>query len=266
MSTALAEITTPAWRLKDLVVRRATVRLIAIIVFLFVWDVTARSFGDPRFIVPPMVMIESLPGLFQVRGVPLALATTFIELIAAFGLSVCIGAPVGLWLGLNSTSRRRLSPIVLFLYGIPQITMLPLLVMILGVGAGSKITFGVTHAVFPIIFTISAAAQNLDQTLNRYALVHGASRGQMLWYLTLPQIVPALFVSMRLAMVGALLGVLLAELYVTMGGIGYYTRLFSDSFQTGKLYALVFLLAAMAVALNELLRIMEKTFSRWRTA
>jgi NitT/TauT family transport system permease protein len=241
-------------------------RLIVVLAFVVVWELTARLAVDPRFLASPIDMFAALPGLFDVRGVPAALATTFWELVASFALSVAIGAPLGLWLGLSSVSRRRILPVVFFLYAIPQVTILPLIIMIFGIGTAAKIAFGASHAVFSIVFTLAAAAQDLDRTLADFARLHGASRFEQLRYVTLPQVAPAFFTGMRMAMVGAILGVLLTELYVSSGGIGYFTRMFSDSFQTARLYALVFLLAAMAIVLNEALRLAELRFSRWRNA
>ena len=61
-----------------------------------------------------------------------------------------------------------------------------------------------------------------------------------------------------------LLGVLLAKLYVSMAGIGHFTTLFTESFDPTKLFGLIGMLAAMAIALNEIVRRAELKFSRWR--
>ena len=61
-----------------------------------------------------------------------------------------------------------------------------------------------------------------------------------------------------------LLGVLLAELYVSTAGIGYFTTLFTQNFDPTKLLGLICMLAAMAIGLNELVRRAEVRFSRWR--
>ena len=78
--------------------------------------------------------------------------------------------------------------------------------------------------------------------------------------------IPSFFTGMRLAMSTVLLGVLLAELYVSTAGIGFYTRLFAQSFSPPKLFALIAVLAAIAVTLNELCRVAERRFSRWHRA
>ena len=78
--------------------------------------------------------------------------------------------------------------------------------------------------------------------------------------------IPSFFTGMRLGMTAVLLGVLLAELYVSTAGIGFYTRLFAESFSPPELFALIAVLAAIAVTLNELCRMAERHFSRWHRA
>src|SRR5207302_10114691 len=133
-----------------------------------------------------------------------------------------------------------------------------------GIGAASKIAFGVTHGVFPIIVTVVAGVQNLKPILLTSARSMGASRWQMFRHVIFPHMVPSFFAGMRLGMSGVLLGVLLAELYVSIAGIGYFTTLFTQNFDPTKLLGLIALLAAMAIALNELVRRAELRYSRWR--
>src|SRR5207249_2599134 len=81
-----------------------------------------------------------------------------------------------------------------------------------------------------------------------------------------PHMIPSFFAGMRLGMTGVLLGVLLAELYVSTAGIGYFTTLFTQSFNPTKLLGLISVLAAMAIALNEIVRRAELRYSHWRHA
>ena len=154
---------------------------------------------------------------------------------------------------------------MLLLYGMPQMTILPLFILFFGIGAASKIAFGVTHGVFPVIVTVVAGVQNLKPILLTSARSMGASRWQMFRHVIFPHMVPSFFAGMRLGMSGVLLGVLLAELYVSIAGIGYFTTLFTQNFQPAKLFGLVGMLAAMAIFLNALVRRAETHFGKWRT-
>jgi len=179
--------------------------------------------------------VASLGALFDTKGVPRALQITFWELAVAFAISVVIGLAVGLAVGLSRFSNRSLMPIILLLYGTPQITILPLFILYFGIGAPSKIAFGVTHGIFPIIVTIVAGVQNIKPILMTAAHSMGASRWQIFRWVIFPHMIPTFFAGMRLGMSGVLLGVLLAELYVSSAGIGYFTQLFTQDFNPTKL-------------------------------
>jgi ABC-type nitrate/sulfonate/bicarbonate transport system permease component len=239
-------------------------RLTVIAALLVLWEVTARLLVDPLFLSPPSTVIMSLGKVFGTRGVPAALQLTLFELTVAFVLAVAIGLVLGLAIGLQPFMRRSFYPIVLLLYGMPQVTVLPLFILLFGIGAASKIAFGVTHGVFPVIVTVVAGVQNLKPVLLVSARSMGASRWQIFRYVIFPHMVPSFFAGMRLGMSGVLLGVLLAELYVSVAGIGYFTTLFTQNFDPTKLLGLIGVLAAMAIVLNAIVRRAENHFARWR--
>ena len=175
----------------------------------------------------------------------------------------------GSWSGSRSGCRasrnRSFMPIILLLYGTPQVTILPLFILYFGIGPASKIAFGVSHGIFPIIVTIVAGVQNIKPILMTAARSMGASRWQIFRWVIFPHMIPSFFAGMRLGMTGVLLGVLLAELYVSTAGIGYFTQLFTQNFDPTKLLGLISVLAAMAIVLNEIVRRAEVHFGKWRT-
>jgi ABC-type nitrate/sulfonate/bicarbonate transport system permease component len=240
------------------------VRLGVVMLMLLAWEIAARWLMDPLFVSPPSRVFTSLGAVWDTSGVPAALRITFFELAVAFAIAVTVGLAVGLAIGLQPFARRSLMPIVLLVYGLPQITILPLFILFFGIGPASKIAFGVTHGVFPIVITVVAGVQNLKPILLVSARSMGASRWQILRWVIFPHMIPSFFAGMRLGMSGVLLGVLLAELYVSTAGIGYFTQMFTENFDPTKLFGLIAMLAAMAIILNEIVRRAENRFSRWR--
>ena len=240
------------------------VRLGIVIVIFIGWEIAARWFMDPLFISPPSRVFSSLGSVLDTSGVPAALRITFFELAVAFLIAVTVGLVIGLAIGLQPFARRSMMPIVLLVYGLLQITILPLFILFFGIGPASKIAFGVTHGVFPIVITVVAGIQNLKPILLTSARSLGASRWQLLRHVIFPHMIPSFFAGMRLGMSGVLLGVLLAELYVSTAGIGYFTQMFTENFDPTKLFGLIAMLAAMAIILNEIVRRAEVRFSRWR--
>jgi NitT/TauT family transport system permease protein len=250
---------------KYLLARPGLARLGVILILLIAWEIAARFFVDKIFLSPPSQVFTQIHTVFQTRGVPAALQITAWELAVAFVMSVMIGLAIGLAIGLHRFSHKSLMPIVLLLYGTPQVTILPLFILYFGIGPACKVAFGVTHGVFPIIVTVVAGVQNVKPILLTSAKSMGASRWQIFRWVIFPHMIPSFFAGMRLGMTGVLLGVLLAELYVSTAGIGYFTSLFTQSFNPTKLLGLISVLAAMAIALNEIVRRLELHYSRWRT-
>jgi ABC-type nitrate/sulfonate/bicarbonate transport system permease component len=252
--------------LKRAVMRRPGLARIGVVLLILVaWEIAARWFVDPMFLAPPSQVLLAFDDVLATPGVPAALRISFFELAVAFALSVVIGLAVGLAVGLSGFGNRTFMPIVLLLYGLPQITILPIFILYFGIGAGSKIAFGVSHGIFPIIVTVVAGVQNLKPILLTSAHSMGASRWHILRYVIFPHMIPSFFAGMRLGMTGVLLGVLLAELYVSTAGIGYFTSMFTHNFDPTKLFGLIGMLAAMAIVLNELVRRAEVHFSRWQS-
>jgi ABC-type nitrate/sulfonate/bicarbonate transport system permease component len=256
-----------SWRRAQafMLARPGLARLGVIAMLLGIWEIAARFYVDKMFLSPPSSVFTSLHRVFLTPGVPAALRITFFELSVAFVLSIAIGVSVGLTVGLNRFSHRSFMPIILLLYGTPQITILPLFILYFGIGPASKIAFGVTHGMFPIMVTVIAGVQNIKPILLTSAKSMGASRWHIFRWVIFPHMIPSFFTGMRLAMTGVLLGVLLAELYVSTAGIGYFTTLFTQNFDPTKLLGLISMLAAMAIGLNELVRRAEVRFSRWRS-
>jgi ABC-type nitrate/sulfonate/bicarbonate transport system permease component len=254
-----------ARRLKRWTLRHPGVARLGVVAALFaLWEIAARYWVDPMFISPPSRVIGSLDAVFNTRGVPAALQITFWELAVAFAMSVVIGLVVGLAVGLSRFSNRTFMPIILLLYGTPQVTILPIFILYFGIGPASKIAFGVSHGIFPIIVTIVAGVQNIKPILMVSARSMGASRWQIFRWVIFPHMIPSFFAGMRLGMTGVLLGVLLAELYVSTAGIGYFTTLFTQNFDPTRLLGLISILAAMAIVLNEIVRRAEVYYGRWQ--
>jgi NitT/TauT family transport system permease protein len=238
-------------------------RLLVIVLLLLLWELGARVYADPLFLCPPSQAIMALPHIFVDPKIVNAIRITIYELVAAFSMAVVFGLIIGLAVGLNGFTKQAILPVILMLYATPQATILPLFVLSFGIGPAAKIAFGFSHGIFPVIVTTVAGVQNMRPQLMRAAHSMGASRWQMFTSVIFPHMIPSFFTGMRLGMTAVLLGVLLAELYVSTAGIGFYTRLFAESFSPPDLFALIAVLAAIAVTLNELCRMAERRFSRW---
>ena len=243
----------------------SAIRWWTIAVLIVLWEVTARLFGDPSFVAPPSRVLAALiPTIFGDPKLTQALGMALFEMVTAFVLAVLAGATVGIAIGITTLGRRSLFPFVLLLFGLPQVTVLPLVILIFGLGRASRIAFGFTHGVLPIIVTTVTGMRTVNPLLLASARSQGASQAQILRHIIFPTMVASVFTGLRLAMSLTLLGVILAELFVSSNGIGNYTQIFAETFKPASLYAVILVLAITAVALNEIVGLVEKRFSRWK--
>ena len=151
------------------------------------------------------------------------------------------------------------------LYAIPQAVLLPLFTLGFGIGPAAKVAFGFSHGVFPVIVNVVAGMHNVNPHYLRAAQSMGASRRDIIRQVIFPHMVASFFTGLRLAMTMTLLGVILAELYVSTSGVGYFTKLFAETFDPSPLFALIGTLALMATGLNEIVRVIERRFMRWKS-
>jgi ABC-type nitrate/sulfonate/bicarbonate transport system permease component len=240
-------------------------RLLLIAILLCLWEVAGRL-GSDLFVSPFSTVVSSGSRIFADPAVLDALATTAWELCIAFAVSLVAGLALGLFVAASGFTYQTFYPLVLLIYAIPQITVLPLFVMYFGSGPASKIAFGISHGLFPIAISVVSGVQGLNPILLRSARSMGASRWLTFRRILFPWLVPGLFTGMRLAVTACLLGVLLGELYVSSGGIGHFTRQYSETFQPQKLFALIAALSLIAMAINESMRCIEKRMGRWRAS
>jgi NitT/TauT family transport system permease protein len=241
------------------------VRLALIVALLAIWEIYARFISTSSLIAGPTdVATAWWPKVMGEPRVRAAVGITLVELVVAFAMSVVFGMLIGILIGLTDIGRRSMYPLVLLLYGIPQAIILPLFVLVFGLGPASKIAFGFSHGIFPVIVTTIAGMRNVSPLLLAGSVAMGATQAQQVRYVIFPHMVTTVFAGLRLAMTLTLLGVVLAEIFVSQGGIGFFTLLYSETFNPAALMALVLTLALMAIALNELVRMVEARFSRWK--
>ena len=243
----------------------AWTRRLIVLGVLVSWEIGTRLSSNSDLIAPPSsiaraLFTDILPDA-DIRG---AILLTLFEVVCAYALAVIFGLAMGLGIGSTNLSRRSLFPIVLLLYAIPQVVLLPLFTLGFGIGPAAKVAFGFSHGVFPILVNVVAGMRNVNPLYLKAAQSMGASRSDIVGHVMFPHMVTSFFTGLRLAMTMTLLGVILAELYVSTGGVGYYTKLFAESFDPAPLFALIGTLAALAIGLNELVRAVERRFTRWK--
>jgi NitT/TauT family transport system permease protein len=239
-------------------------RAVLVLAALALWEAAARlRWLDPDFFSPPSHVLLAMGELANAR-VLAAARLTALEVAAAFAAAAVVGVGAGLVIGLSTFAYRTFRPIVLLLFSVPKMVMLPLFILFFGIGVLSKAVFAFSLGVFPVLLNVIAGSRMVDRTLVTTAYCMGASRAGIFLKVVLPAALPSVITGLRVGMTQTVLGVLLAELYASNTGLGYFVTLYSQTFKPAQLFALFFVVAAISIVVNEGLRALERRASRWR--
>ncbi len=243
----------------------AMLRWGTLIIIVLLWEAGTRWAGDNGLIAPPTAVLRALIAQILPDGqIRAALISAVFEITAAYTIAVAGGFLIGLAVGWTRLGRNSLFPIVMFFYAIPQVAFLPLFTLGFGIGPAAKIAFGCSHGIFPVIVNTIAGMRNINPLYLSAARCMGARRIDIVRHVIFPHITGSFFAGLRLAMTMTLLGVILAELYVSTAGIGYFTRQFADTFDPAPLFALILMLTLIAIAMNGVVRLAERRWLRWK--
>lgn len=138
------------------------------------------------------------------------------------GLSLLIGIPIGILMAYSGAANKILSPLIYFSYPIPKTALLPIAMLLLGMRDGSKIAIIFLIIVFQVIVAVRDGVRGIDPSTYLVTVSAGASKGKILWHVTLPAIMPELLTSLRVSLGTAVSVLFFVEGYGTRHGMGYY--------------------------------------------
>ncbi len=238
---------------------------ISMLIFLGIWELAVRlGLVNPLFTSSPSRIAIAAVEMFADGSIYGHLRVSGSEFLLGFSLAVVIGVPLGILMGWYSRLNAVLEPFVSALYATPRIALLPLVVIWFGIGLGSKVAIVFLGAVFPILVNTITGVRTINADFVRVARSFSASDRQMFMTVALPSSVPMLLTGLRLGLGHALVGIVVGEMYGATQGLGFLIAVAGARFQTDKVMVGIILIAALGVAMTELLRAIERRFEVWR--
>ncbi|HEY4277818.1 MAG TPA: ABC transporter permease subunit [Conexibacter sp.] len=180
-------------------------------------------------------------------------------------ISVLAGVPLGLAMGWNTVVRRSTEPVLTALYVTPYLALLPLLLVLFGIGRSLSVAVAVFAAVIPIVINVMAGIAAVDPVLIRVGRSLGASPLQLFSRVLVPAAVPSIAIGVRLGVGRAILGVIVAEMYVTVGGLGQLVTLYGSTYRIDYIVFLVLVIGLFGYLLSVLMAQLETRLSKWRS-
>ncbi len=232
--------------------------------FLVLWQVAStRGWVSPA-VFPPLDAIGAALWRGIAGGALLDdIAISLQRAGVAFGAAVALGIPLGLVMGQVAAVERALDPILQLFRQTSALALYPVFILLLGLGEASKVFVIFWATLFPILLATIGGVKEVDRKLIEMAQTYGASGPTVFRRVVLPASVPAIFVGLRLSATTALLLLIAAEMIGANKGLGFQVMNAQYNFQIPQMFAAIVLLAALGLAANLALVLLQRRLCRW---
>jgi NitT/TauT family transport system permease protein len=250
----------PQNRLRRLVRKTWLARVIVWGSFILAWDIVAVIKG-PVFLPTPLATVKGLGKLVTEGDVP-AVANSLKQLATGYLLAVLIGVPLGLLMGSVRALDDLFSPYINTLFIVSKEALLPFLIIIFGTRFTFRATVVFLFAIFFIVMNTSAGVKSVDRRLVETARAFGVPKRQIFSKVVVPASLPFVIAGLRLGLSTAIKGMVIAEIWVTIG-IGLLLENFSSFLRLDLFFALSFVIVGIGVVSTTSLRALENKLRPW---
>jgi len=239
-------------------------RVAIVIVGLSAWQFASGRLIKPFWISSPSEIWAQLATWIATGELWVNVEVTLTETVLGFVFGAVGGIVVGLALGLNRRLAAVLDPFIVAFYSLPKIALAPLFILWFGVGLTSKVVLATFVVFFLVFYNTYAGVLAVEQELVDVLRLMGGSRWQIVRKVILPSALIWIFTGMKSSVPYALIGAVVGEMMASNKGLGYLIQAAAGQYDTGGVFAALFVLMIIATGLHELLKQSERLMLRWR--
>jgi NitT/TauT family transport system permease protein len=232
---------------------------------LVAWEVAPRlELADPAFL-PPLSYVLAAGWELALNGQLYDhLAASLFRIVGGFAISVVLFVPLGLAIGRYRRLGDTLDQLIEVFRNTAPLALLPVFILLLGIGELSKVTMVVYSCAWPLLLNTIAAVRQIDPLLIKSARTMGVTPLQLFIKVILPASLPMIFVGLRLASAAAMLVLVASEMVGAKAGLGYLIIYSQYSFLIPQMYFGILAITTLGLASNRALVGLERRFMRWR--
>lgn len=235
------------------------------IVLLLIWEAAARlAWIDTRFFPPPSAISESLMRLLVDGELWTHVSVSLQRIVIGFLLGSVPGVAIGLLMGTQPMVRAALEPLVHATFPIPKIAVLPLLMLIFGLGEGSKYAVIAVTVIYMSLINAYEGVRDIPPIYMDVGHNYGANRWLMFKDVALPGAMPQIIAGLRISMGVSLLVIVAAEFVGARTGIGYLIWNSWQLFEVERMYVGLAVSAILGIVSASMFNWIERVAVPWR--
>lgn len=239
------------------------IRGISLIVVLAIWQVYGMNVNK-LFFAPPSDIVLAFFRVLQTGEIITAMLVSAQALLLGFVTATIFGVIVGVIMGRYRLIEYTLDPYVNALYATPLVALIPLIILWFGLGFNAKVVVVFILTLFPVLINSYTGVRNVSQSLVDVGRAFVANERQIFTKIMLPASVPYIMAGIRLGIGRAIIGMVVAEFFTALTGLGAMIVKYANSFKTDVMFVPIVILMLMGVGLTELVKLAEIRVAPWK--
>jgi NitT/TauT family transport system permease protein len=236
----------------------------ALVVLLAVWEAAGRAhLLNPLFVPSPSQIGAALAELFSSGRIWPHLEATFTAALGGLALGIVVGILLGVVAALIPFVAELIAPVMTVLNAIPRVILAPLFVIWLGIGLASKVALAFILVAVLIFFAVFGGIKQADRRLVERIITLGGNRWSLVRHVYLPSVTAWVLGSLKVAVGFAFTGACVGEFVAATRGLGYLLSFAQSTYNSALMFALIFLILVVVLAIFWIAGRLEKHLLRW---
>lgn len=235
------------------------------ILILLLWELLSRTHMiDPRFFPPPSSIVRTFWALLASGELLTHVGISLTRIFLGFLAGTIPGIILGLLIGMYRPIKAFLSPLIMALMPIPTLALMPLIMIVFGLGEASKVVTIAGSVFFPVVINTAAGVANIDRAYLDVARNYGAGPRDFFFRIALPGALPVMMEGIQMGQAIALLTIVAAEMIGANQGIGYLIWSSYKVFNFNPMYVGLILISFFGYLFSILLRWLQQKLVPWQ--
>lgn len=237
---------------------------LALVAGVIIWEVLGRT-TEAVFFAPFSEVVKALGGLVLSGQLIRAATTSLQSLLVGFTVAAVLGLSIGIAMGLSDTVRHSLDLYINTFMAAPLIALIPIIAIFIGLDTGGRAAIVFLFSFFVITVNAEAGVKGTDPDLIEMAQSFCLSRRKIFMDVILPGAMPAILAGLRLGLVQGVKGMVTAEIFMAMTGLGALLDYYGSQFKAAELFAVLLVVVAISMVVSSGFVVLNRRLTRWQT-